>query len=72
MSPHARSPRELSLQRYHAEVAWLRELLQMVAGELERLAAQEQPPTRRQLLARAQRIRRRLFEGPPRSRSDSR
>jgi hypothetical protein len=43
------------------ECAELRELLGAVAGELERLAC-EQPALASRLLARAQRIRRRLWE----------
>ena len=52
-------------QRLYAENLELRELLLAVAGELERLAAyEENAGNRRALLARAQRIRRRVHYGP--------
>jgi hypothetical protein len=52
----------------YQEVLRLRELLRLVAAELERLAAAEADPERRAvLLRRAMRIRARLHEAWPRS-----
>jgi hypothetical protein len=48
-----------------AENRWLRELLEKVAADLERLADQRDPIRPAELRRRAVRIRRRLFEGRP-------
>ena len=48
----------------HTENLWLRELVTAAAQELERLASRGQGD-REALLRRAQRLRRRLHEGPP-------
>ena len=50
----------------HREVFYWRQLLERVAGELERIASREPDPERRKVLsARAMRIRKRLHEGTP-------
>jgi hypothetical protein len=50
----------------HREVLYWRQLLERVAGELERIAGREPDPARGRLLsARAMRIRKRLHEGMP-------
>jgi hypothetical protein len=48
-----------------AENRWLRELLEKIAADLERLADQRDPILPDELRRRAVRIRRRLFEGRP-------
>ena len=54
-------PLDLARQ-INAENLWLRDLLTAVAQDLERMAAVDE--RQGALLARAQRIRKRLFEGP--------
>lgn len=51
----------------YRETIWLRELLTSVAQELERLAGHRPEGDRERdaLLARAQLVRKRLFDGPP-------
>ena len=50
----------------YRENLWLRQLIRTVAEDLERVALQESyGPHVKPLQARAMRIRRRLWEGPP-------
>jgi len=61
--PAMTSPINDLTRRIHAENLWLRDLLRDVAMELERLAADREYDAQAEaLLARAQRIRARLFE----------
>ncbi len=54
-------PRVLS-RRFYRETLWLRDTLESVARELERMAARGQGDTR-VLLGRARRVRQRLHQG---------
>ena len=58
---HDETAPQTDAEHLYAENLELRELLQAVASELERMGAHEaKPENRRALLARAQRIRRRV------------
>ena len=65
MDENPYDPRELS-RRHYRENLWLRDTLESVAQELERMAAngQGQGDTR-VLLGRARRVRQRLHQGVP-------
>ncbi len=54
----------LTLSRRHCENLWLRDTLESVARELERMAARGQGDTKL-LLGRARRVRQRLHQGVP-------
>ncbi len=56
-------PRILS-RRHYRETLWLRDTLESVARELERMAARGQGDTK-VLLSRARRVRQRLHQGVP-------
>ncbi len=63
MAENPYDPRELS-RRHYRENLWLRDTLESVAQELERMAAKGQGETDI-LLGRARRVRQRLHQGVP-------
>ena len=63
MDDNPYDPRVLS-RRLYRETLWLRDTLESVARELERMAARGQGDTR-VLLGRARRVRQRLHQGVP-------
>ena len=63
MDDNPYDPRTLS-HRFYRESLWLRDTLESVAHELERMAARGQGDTK-VLLSRARRVRQRLRQGVP-------
>ena len=63
MDDNPYDPRVLS-RRHYRECLWLRDTLESVARELERMAARGQGDTT-VLLSRARRVRQRLHQGVP-------
>ncbi len=63
MDDNPYDPRTLS-RRFYRENLWLRDTLESVARELERMAARGQGDTK-VLLGRARRVRQRLHQGVP-------